>query len=150
MLWPFLPQTPIHKNGNSICQSNSLLTGQRVYPTAIKFCVVRQSPREEILKRRVLQSAANLTIPACQWLAHRYECIWRRFYHTIHPIGLSLLRCPASSSAASAFLICRPLPLAQLASSATGGARIAPPSGVPPPVGRQKTDCRVAMLLTMA
>ena len=37
-----------------------------------------------------------------------------------------LLRCPVSSSPSSGFLVHRPLPLAQVASSATGGAPIAP------------------------
>jgi len=36
-----------------------------------------------------------------------------------------------------AFVSYRPLPLAQVALSATGGAPIAPPSGVPSPAGRQ-------------
>ena len=42
-----------------------------------------------------------------------------------------LLRYPASSSAPIRLLICRPLPLAQVASPATGGAPIAPRFAVP-------------------
>ena len=36
---------------------------------------------------------------------------------------------PGTLVGANAFLVCRPLPLAQVASSATGGAPIAPPKG---------------------
>ena len=41
-----------------------------------------------------------------------------------------LLRCPANVLGKIAFVPRRPLPLAQLAFSATGGARIAPPKSV--------------------
>jgi len=56
--------------------------------------------------------------------------IWRSVKKEPTPNGVGgaaiLLRCPAASSAAGAFLICRPLPLAPLPPPATGGGRVAP------------------------
>ena len=50
--------------------------------------------------------------------------------------GTSLLRCPSNVLGAHAFVLRRPLPLAQLPVSATGGGRIAPPQGKA--LGRKK------------